>query len=74
MVDEKVAVAVPLVMLAEKEENADTREFFDVVKGVTYTMNFPELARKHCLGVGIPGWLFGSSTLLISLISSFDFL
>ncbi|KAM3269671.1 putative F-box protein [Capsicum chacoense] len=58
MVDEKVAVAVPLLMLAEKEENADTREFFDVVKGVTYTMNFPELARKLCLGVGIPGWLF----------------
>ncbi|PHT97050.1 hypothetical protein BC332_34024 [Capsicum chinense] len=58
MVDEKVAVAVPLLMLAEKEENANTREFFDVVKGVTYTMNFPELARKLCLGVGIPGWLF----------------
>ncbi|KAM3269674.1 hypothetical protein P3S67_030556 [Capsicum chacoense] len=58
MVDEKVTVAVPLLMLAEKEENADTREFFHVVKGVTYTMNFPELARKLCLGVGIPGWLF----------------
>ncbi|PHT49816.1 hypothetical protein CQW23_09563 [Capsicum baccatum] len=60
MVDEKVAVAVavPLLMLAEKEENVDTREFFHVVKGVTYTMNFPELARKLCLGVGIPGWLF----------------
>ncbi|PHT49815.1 hypothetical protein CQW23_09562 [Capsicum baccatum] len=58
MVDEKVAVTVPLLMLAEKEENADTREFFDVVKGVTYTANFPELARILCLGVGIPGWLF----------------
>ncbi|KAF3685639.1 hypothetical protein FXO37_00414 [Capsicum annuum] len=60
MVDEKVgcAVPVPLLMLAEKEGNEETREFFDLTKGVTYTVNFPELVGKRCLGVGIPGWLF----------------
>lgn len=45
-------------MLAEKEGNEDKREFFNLVKGVTHTINFPELVGKRCLGVGIPGWLF----------------
>ncbi|KAH0753792.1 hypothetical protein KY290_024062 [Solanum tuberosum] len=60
MVAEKVgaAVAVPLLMLAEKEGNEENREFFDLTKGITYTMNFPQLVGKRCLGVGIPGWLF----------------
>ncbi|XP_027772984.1 putative F-box protein At1g65770 [Solanum pennellii] len=66
MVAEKVGVAVPLLigvpvpllMLAEKEGNEENREFFDLTNGITYTMNFPELAGKQCLGVGIPGWLF----------------
>ncbi|KAJ8547917.1 hypothetical protein K7X08_021153 [Anisodus acutangulus] len=53
-----VEVAAPLLMLAEKEENAEIREFWDLSKGVTYTMNFPELVGKYCVGVGFPGWLF----------------
>ncbi|KAK4358095.1 hypothetical protein RND71_023705 [Anisodus tanguticus] len=47
-------------MLAEKEENAEIREFWDFSKGVTYTMNFPELVGKYCVGVGFPGWLFSA--------------
>ncbi|KAJ8547915.1 hypothetical protein K7X08_021151 [Anisodus acutangulus] len=53
-----VEVAAPLLMLAEKEENAEIREFWNLSKGVTYTMNFPELVGKYCVGVGFPGWLF----------------
>ncbi|KAJ8547907.1 hypothetical protein K7X08_021143 [Anisodus acutangulus] len=53
-----IEVAAPLLMLAEKEENAEIREFWDLSKGVTYTMNFPELVGKYCVGVGFPGWLF----------------
>ncbi|KAK4358094.1 hypothetical protein RND71_023704 [Anisodus tanguticus] len=53
-----VEVAAPLLMLAEKEENAEIREFWDLSKGITYTMNFPELVGKYCVGVGFPGWLF----------------
>ncbi|KAK4728099.1 hypothetical protein R3W88_021087 [Solanum pinnatisectum] len=40
-------------MLAEKEGNEENREFFDLTKGITYTMNFPQLVGKRCLGVGI---------------------
>ncbi|XP_060196327.1 uncharacterized protein LOC132625752 [Lycium barbarum] len=54
----EVAVPVPMLMLAEKEGNEEKREFFDLIKGVTYTMSFPELVGKRCLGVGIPGWIF----------------
>ncbi|XP_055809601.1 probable F-box protein At1g65740 [Solanum dulcamara] len=54
----EVACPVPLLMLAEKEGNEESREFFDLINGVTYTMNFPELVGKLCLGVGIPGWIF----------------
>ncbi|KAH0668698.1 hypothetical protein KY289_023191 [Solanum tuberosum] len=53
-----VACPVPLLMLAEKPGKEESREFFDLIKGVTYTMNFPELVGKRCLGVGIPGWIF----------------
>ncbi|TMW95790.1 hypothetical protein EJD97_008336 [Solanum chilense] len=53
-----IGVPVPLLMLAEKEGNEENREFFDLTNGITSTMNFPELAGKQCLGVGIPGWLF----------------
>ncbi|KAJ8547937.1 hypothetical protein K7X08_021173 [Anisodus acutangulus] len=53
-----VEVAAPLLMLAEKEENVEIREFWDLSKGVTYTMNFPELVGKYCIGVGFPGWIF----------------
>ncbi|XP_009802340.1 F-box protein SKIP23-like [Nicotiana sylvestris] len=52
------AVAVPLLMLAEEEEKKGIREFWDLSKGVTYSMNFPELVGKCCFGVGFPGWLF----------------
>lgn len=52
------AIAVPLLMLSEKEGSEETREFYDLTKGVTYTMNFSELVGKRCLGVGSPGWLF----------------
>nr|XP_009597944.1 F-box/kelch-repeat protein At1g57790-like [Nicotiana tomentosiformis] len=52
------AVAVPLLMLAEEEEKKGIREFWDLSKGVTYSMSIPELVGKCCLGVGFPGWLF----------------
>ncbi|KAK4358096.1 hypothetical protein RND71_023706 [Anisodus tanguticus] len=60
ILDMAVEVAAPLLMLAEKEENAEIREFWDLPKGVTYTMNFPELVGKYCVGVGFPGWLFSA--------------
>ncbi|XP_049405392.1 uncharacterized protein LOC125868866 [Solanum stenotomum] len=49
---------VPLLMLAEKGENGEIREFFDLSSGITHSMNLPELAGKCCLGVGFPGWVF----------------
>ncbi|KAJ8547930.1 hypothetical protein K7X08_021166 [Anisodus acutangulus] len=55
-----VEVAAPLLMLAGKEENAEIRAFWELSKGVTYTMNFPELVGKYCVGVGFPGWLFSA--------------
>ncbi|KAK4715504.1 hypothetical protein R3W88_013842 [Solanum pinnatisectum] len=58
MVVAEVACPVPLLMLAEKPGKEESREFFDLIKDVTYTMNFPELVGKRCLGVGIPGWIF----------------
>ncbi|WMV28335.1 hypothetical protein MTR67_021720 [Solanum verrucosum] len=51
---------VPLLMLAEKGENGEIREFFDLSSGITHSMNLPELAGKCCLGVGFPGWVFTS--------------
>ncbi|XP_070005911.1 F-box protein SKIP23-like [Nicotiana sylvestris] len=50
--------AVPWLMLAEKEGNEESREFFDMSKDVTRIMSFPELVEKRCLGVGFPGWIF----------------
>lgn len=52
------AIQVPWLMLAEKKEEEENREFWDLSKGVTYTMRFPELVGKYCVGVGFPGWLF----------------
>lgn len=52
------ATEVPLLMLAEKKESPQIRDFFNISTGITHSMDLSELAGKCCLGVGYPGWLF----------------
>ncbi|KAF3664259.1 hypothetical protein FXO37_11592 [Capsicum annuum] len=49
------SVAVPWLMLSEKKDNAEIREFFDLSNGITHCMNLAELVGKGCLSVGFPG-------------------
>lgn len=51
----EVACPALLLMLTEEVGDGDKREFFDLVNGVTYTINFSEFVGKRCLGIGIPG-------------------
>ncbi|PHT42428.1 hypothetical protein CQW23_16453 [Capsicum baccatum] len=50
------SVAVPWLMLSEKKDNAEIREFFDLSNGITHCMNLAQLVGKGCLSVGFPGY------------------
>ncbi|KAF3643977.1 hypothetical protein FXO38_20411 [Capsicum annuum] len=51
------SVAVPWLMLSEKKDNAEIREFFDLSNGITHCMNLAELVGKGCLSVGFPDYI-----------------
>lgn len=53
-----IEVPVPMLLLAENEQNPEIREFFDLFTGSIHTMNLPELGGKCSLGIGYPDWLF----------------